>query len=144
MEDELGRRVAGLLPDEVYWMLLSFAALEPAEQLARLPGPVPKRDDPRALDPAHNPLLALSIALYDFFPAWCRSVAPTDAWWLEFDRALAAVDALERGHCREELLEGEAWRVLREEARYALGDAGLDPHPIPSRLPLAELIVRVS
>lgn len=145
IEEELARTPIGLPPDEVYWMLLSFVALEPAEQLAHLPAPVPARDDPGALDRERNPLLALSIALYDYFPAWCRAFGSQDLQGLEFDRTLGAVDAPEQGagiHCLEELLHGEAWRELRREARFALEDAGLDPHPIPTPLPLRELVRR--
>lgn len=124
-------------------MLLSFVALAPAEQLASLPAPVPGRDDPSALDPQRNPLLALAIALYDYFPAWARSFDDWAAQGWDFDLALAAVDAPERGagiHCLEELLHGEDWQTLRREASSTLREAGLDPHPVPKPLPVWRLL----
>jgi hypothetical protein len=127
--------------DEVYWLLLSFVALDSEEQLAHLPAPVPGREDPRATDPSHNPLLALNFALYDYFAAWNREFDAARGW--DFDDLLSKFATPSDGpgiFCLEELRGGEAWRELRAAALEVLSKAGLEPLPVPTPLPVFDLV----
>ena len=131
--------------DEVYWQLLSFVAADCDAQLAHLPVPVPARDDPRARDASHNPLLALSFALYDYFAAWNRQFEDWTAAGWEFDDVVAKHATPAEGpgiFCLEELRDGESWRELRAMALETLAAAGVEPLPLPSPLRVFDLVAR--
>jgi hypothetical protein len=125
---------------EIFWMLLTFMTLLPEDQVRHLPY-VPTKSQVALLDsPRTNPLLALTLALQshgwrdDFYPG----VAKLDAFEAAIDR-FAIVDNLGL-YCREEFLDGRAWRELRELARAALSESNMGPHPVPEHIDFHELI----
>lgn len=139
--------------DEVYWVLLSFLSLEPEEQLRYLPFPIPGRDDPRQSDPRFNPLISLYGALLDFWGPWEEAFDPNTEKARAFRETLKGYAIREHedppgAYCREfipdifcieEFRSGESWQRLRQLAREALEEAGLDPHPIPYPVRFDEL-----
>jgi len=132
-------------PDEVYWVLLSFLSLEPEEQLRFLPFPIPSRDDWRHSDATFNPLISLYGALLDFWGPWEEAFCPNIEKARAFRETLKRYATREYHYpsgayasefipdifCIEEFRSGESWQRLRQLAREALAEAGLDPHPVP-------------
>ncbi|MBX3711816.1 MAG: hypothetical protein KF800_07645 [Lysobacter sp.] len=128
---------------DIYWMLLSFLSLHPEQQLKHL-GDVPSRQSPLARSAVRNPLLALNIALWEFHVSWWDDFYPNVKAAEIFDselKRLGVVDADGVGiFCLEEFLDGESWKRLRELAKEALAESGIDPCPVPALIPFGELV----
>lgn len=143
-EDEFDRPWLGLRGEHLFRMLLSLLAGSPKRQRRLLPA-IPSRGDPRARELELNPLLGLSFALHYYMPAWCRAHDPDrDATW-PLDECLEAIDRTAStedvgAFCLESFLADRSWRQLRHEARALLKELGLERAPIPSPLPIFELV----
>jgi hypothetical protein len=128
-------------PQDLFWLLVSWVALEPEAQLAHLTAPLPSRDSPDALKRATNPLLCVEYGLRAFGLCCDR----TNGSMLKLFR-----DAVERHnperqprpgiYCREEFPDGAAWRELRSLARSAIAESGLAPQLLPERLDVRSYI----
>lgn len=128
---------------DVYWMLLSLLSIEPEQQLKHL-GDIPHRDSPMAKRASSNPLLALNLALCEYHVSWWDDFYPKIEATDRFDselRRLGVVSGEGPGiFCFEEFLGGESWRHLRELAKAALAESGLDLYPVPVPIPFDELV----
>jgi hypothetical protein len=128
-------------PQDLFWLLVGWMALEPGAQLAHLTAPLPSRDSADALKRATNPLLCVEYGLRAFGLGRDR----TGGSMLKLFR-----DAVERHnpehqprpgiYCSEEFLEGVAWRELRSLARAAIAESGHVAPLLPERLDVRSYI----
>jgi len=126
-------------PLDVYWMLLTLAG-SPSEQAMQIFAlEVPTRDDPDVSVFSENPLLQLSICLTDIYSGWLDEFDPYHRHVLALrrllrDMAICAAEEAPGPMCREEFLHGEYWELIRQFAREALLEAGLEPWPLPEKV----------
>lgn len=126
-------------PLDVYWMLLTLAGLPAGQALQVFTREVPTRDDPDVSVFAANPLLQLSICLTDIYSGWLDEFGPHHRQMLALrrllrDMAMCAAEEAPGSMCREAFLHEEYWELIRQFARAALVEAGLEPCPLPEKV----------
>jgi hypothetical protein len=131
-------------PQEIFWLFVSWMALDPKAQLALLTTPLPTRDSATALKRATNPLLCVEYGLRASGICWNR----TNGSMLRLFREAVERHNPERQprpgiYCREEFLDGAAWRELRSLARSTIEESGLAAQLLPERLDVRSYIEHI-
>jgi hypothetical protein len=123
-----------LMPEtssELLWMIFSLLALEPSKQVEIL-GDLPHTGtaDKQALE--NNGAASLVYLLQDHYVSWLDEFEPCPAAQQLFDLAWSMYGE----QTYEDFMNGTDWQQLRDLARMALTESGLDPWPLPQSVDL--------
>jgi hypothetical protein len=121
---------------DVMWLLLSLLIL-PVEKQIEVIGGIPAKGDLLTREFSRNNAALLLRALEEFSVSWSDEFEPSCS---AAKQLVDIVSTMSSEQCLDSFLDGSEWRRLRKLASEALREVGLEPHPVPQRLDLADYV----